>query len=646
MDLQKTTSMLRILYVEDNENDRVLVAAALHLENIHAEFIYATNEEQFRDGLQMPELNLILSDFTLPGFSGATALRIARELRPDVPFVYVSGTIGEEQAVESLKSGATDYALKDHMERLAAVIQRALRESQQIADRNQAEEALRASEERFRQIAENLEEVLWLTDPSKASMLYISPAYERIWGRSCQSLYDEPRSWLDAIVSEDRERVLESAHTEQVLGKYKEEYRIVRPNGEIRWISDRAFPIFDAAGRPYRVAGVATDITERKQLERQFIRAQRMETLGSLAGGVAHDLNNALAPVLMGIEVLRDKFQDADSRMMLDIVLTSAQRGADIVRQLLTFSRGFDGKHLVVPVRHLVREIEGILRQTFPKNIRIRIEVSKNVWGVIGDVTQMHQVLLNLSVNARDAMPQGGTLTITAANFLVDEHFASMRVDARPGPHVILSVVDTGTGIPPEIRGQIFDPFFTTKPIDKGTGLGLSTVRGIVKNHGGFIAVQSEVGVGSEFKIFLPAKEGPALNEQREEPADLPSGQGELILVVDDEEAIRTLTQRTLESFNYRVLTAGNGAEAMALCAREGKNIRLMLTDIAMPVMDGAALIAGVRSLFPKLKIIASSGLEQTSNGNNHGPSGADGYLQKPFTAERLLKTIREWVPV
>lgn len=473
-------------------------------------------------------------------------------------------------------------------------------------------------------------------------MLYVSPAYERIWGRSCQSLYDQPRSWLDAVHDEDRQRVLESSYTQQLLTKYNEEYRIVRPDGEIRWISDRAFPILNAGNKPYRVAGVATDITERKRLEAQFIRAQRMESLGSLAGGVAHDLNNALAPVLMGMEVLRDKFQDADSRTLLDIVLTSARRGADMVRQLLTFSRGFDGKHRVVPVKRLVREIEGILRQTFPKNIRIHAELEKDTWGIIGDVTQLHQVIVNLCVNARDAMPHGGTLTIKATNFLVDEHFAKMRLDARQGPHVVLSVTDSGTGIPPEIRGHIFDPFFTTKPLDKGTGLGLSTVTGIVKSHGGFISLQSEVGFGTEFKIFLPAKKAPVFHEPCQEQMDLPSGNGELILVVDDEEAIRTLTQRTLESFNYRVITAGNGAEGVARCAREGESIQLILTDIDMPVMDGAALISAVRSLFPKMKIITSSGLEQSSKGCDDQRFAADGYLQKPFTAERLLKTIRE----
>ena len=749
---------LHVLYLEDNPNDCELVAHALKADGLNCEFTLVVTGADFKSALEARAFDLIFSDFSIPGFCGTSALRLARETTPETPFVFVSGTIGEERAVEGMRSGATDYVLKNHLSRLGSVVRRAMRESQDrrerqkvkeqlqlfrslidrtndaieiidpetglildvneqacrahgytreeylsltlpelvpslaarpwdeiretlrasgsrlvesehrrkdgsvfpvevrvtyiqhdqeayilaiardITERNKAEAALQDSEERFRQIAENIEEVFWLTDLAKGAMLYVSPAYEKIWGRTRQSLYDDPRSWLVAIHPEDRDRVSEAARSRQAAGNYNEDYRIVRPDGELRWINDRAFPILDSSGNAYRIAGVASDITEKKKLEAQFLRAQRMESIGTLAGGIAHDLNNALAPVLMAGEMLRQKLPDADSQAMLEMILNGARRGAEMVRQVLTFSRGLSGKHVAVNAKHLIREIEGIMRQTFPKNIRIRTECAGDLWLALGDATQLHQVLLNLTVNARDAMPHGGNLTIKATNFMIDEHFASMSMDAKAGPHILLSVGDTGTGMPPEVRERIFDPFFTTKPLDKGTGLGLSTVRGIVKSHGGFISVYSEVGRGSEFRVFLPAQCRPSSEAVSTEHRELPLGKGELVLVVDDEEAIRVLTQRTLEAFNYKVLTASNGAEAMAVCAREGQKIELMITDIAMPIMDGTTLIMAARSLIPDLKIILASGLGDAPQKEANGKSS--GFIHKPFTAEDLLKTI------
>lgn len=509
-----------------------------------------------------------------------------------------------------------------------------------ITERKWAEQALRESERKFRQLAETIEEVFWITNPEKTKILYISPGYEKIWGRSVESVYNSPQSWIEAIHPEDRERVTQSALTRQISGGFDESYRIIRPDGEERWIRDRAFPLRDETG-VYRIVGIAEDITERKKLEAQFLRAQRMESIGTLAGGIAHDLNNVLAPILMATDVLRDKLTDKDSQDLIETVMNAAQRGAEMVRQVLTFSRGIEGKRVDIQFRHLVKEIANIIRQTVPKSIEVKTHVPEGLWTVQGDATQLHQVLMNLSVNARDAMPSGGKLTIEVSNLFVDANFARMNLDATPGPHIVLSVKDTGSGMSASVRERIFDPFFTTKGPDKGTGLGLSTVCGIVKSHGGFISVYSERGVGSEFKVFLPASGGQRQEAPQQQTCFKPHGKGELILVVDDEAAIRSTTKKALETAGYTTTLAENGAQAVALFSLRVDEIKLVLTDMAMPVMDGAAAIQALRTLAPKLKIVATSGFDARERSIENGGLNADYFLHKPFTAEDLLKTVR-----
>lgn len=513
----------------------------------------------------------------------------------------------------------------------------------ETTERKRAEKALYESEEKFRQLAENIEDLFWIASADLSRIIYASPAYEKIWGRPVQTLYQNPNDRSEAIVPEDRPKVLKAFHQlSNGAPSARVEYRIRAQDGSIRWILDRGFPIRNEKGEVYRQAGIATDLTEKKKLEQQFLRAQRMESVGTLAGGIAHDLNNALAPILMSIELFRNQFTDPDNLALLEMLSTSAQRGADMVKQLLTFSRGVEGQHARVQLKHLVSEIQRILRQTLPKSIQIRTWVAGDLWPLLGDVTQLHQVLLNLCVNARDAMPHGGDLTITAINVTLDEHFAIMSDEAKAGPYVVLSVADNGMGMPPEVRERIFDPFFTTKPLDKGTGLGLATVQGIVKSHGGFISVYTEVGEGTEFKIYLPARPTDAPATECEGAAGLPLGKGELILVVDDEEAIRALSKKTLEAFGYKVLCAADGAQAVALCAQNSGKIDLILSDLAMPIMDGAATIRAVRTLDPKMKIIAASGLDSAERGVQPEPCGANAFIHKPFTAEQILKALRQ----
>lgn len=384
------------------------------------------------------------------------------------------------------------------------------------------------------------------------------------------------------------------------------------------------------------------DLTERKKLENQFLRAQRMESIGTLAGGIAHDLNNVLAPITMALDLLKLKFTDHASQELIATLSSSAQRGADMVRQVLSFARGFEGRHMEVQIKHLIRDVEKIANETFFKNIQVRTIVPNDLWTVLGDPTQLHQVLLNLCLNGRDAMPTGGTLTLSAENIQLDSHYACLDNEAQPGAYVCLEVADTGTGIPPEIMEKIFDPFFTTKEVGKGTGLGLSTSQAIIKSHGGFLRLSSELGKGTTFKVYLPARAGTSSEMMAERAVEMPRGHGELILVVDDEASVREITRQTLEVFGYRVVLASDGAEAVALFARAGDEIELVLTDMMMPVMDGPATIQVLRKMNPYVKIIAASGIAANSQVAYAASLGVKHFLPKPFTAESLLKMMRQ----
>ena len=351
---------------------------------------------------------------------------------------------------------------------------------------------------------------------------------------------------------------------------------------ESRWTLVR-----DEAGRPKSILTVDTDITEKKLLEAQFFRAQRLESIGTLASGIAHDLNNILTPILAAAQLLPLKLKNLDDRsqLLLQLLEVNARRGADLVKQVLSFTRGVEGKRVILQMRHLIGEIERILRETLPKSIEVDVKASHDLWTVFGDSTQLHQVLMNLCVNARDAMPLGGTLTIAASNQWIDETDVRTNLEAKVGPYCVLSVADTGTGIATEILDRIFEPFFTTKELGSGTGLGLSTIVGIIKSHGGFITVSSQLSKGTEFKVFLPAvmiREAAPI-----ENPELHRGDGNLILVVDDEAPVRESLRITLEDYNYQVLTACNGVDAIEVYSQHQHRIQLVLIDLMMPLMDG-----------------------------------------------------------
>ncbi|HVU26620.1 MAG TPA: PAS domain-containing protein [Verrucomicrobiae bacterium] len=420
------------------------------------------------------------------------------------------------------------------------------------------------------------------------------------------------------------------------------EEKIVEPDGKTLWLLTTKIPWRDATGNIIGLVGIGRDITERKELEAQLLRAQRMESIGRLATGIAHDLNNILTPIMISTALLREKTAEKESLDILNAVEVSAKRGADIIKQVLWFGRGLEGQRIPVNPKHLFKDVARIAAETFNKSISIETNIAENVWPIPGDPTQLHQVLLNLCVNANDAMPFGGRLKLAAWNFMADKNFAGMHLEARPGPYAVLEVTDTGNGISREMRDRIFEPFFTTKEIGKGTGLGLSTVLSIVKSHGGFILLESEIGKGSSFWVYLPAQADSRSEKLEDRPAHFPRGQGETILVVDDEKVVRETAQATLETFGYKVVLANDGAMAMAAYAENQSRISVVLTDILMPVMNGEATIRALKHINPNVKIIAASGLKSDPAPDTIHELGVRHFIAKPFTASAILEKLRE----
>ncbi len=469
-------------------------------------------------------------------------------------------------------------------------------------------------------------------------ILFWNKGAERLYGWKAEEVLG--KNALDILYSKTALPHPEIQTSLAEEGSWQGELHKVTKEGKPIIVESRWTLVRDIHLKPKSILVVNTDITQKKQLEAQFLRTQRMESIGTLAGGIAHDLNNVFAPILMAIQLLQLKLTDPQCEKWLAILETSAQRGADLVKQVVSFARGVEGERTLIQVRHLIKEIQQIAIETFPKSIAIDIDVSEDLWTVSGDATQLHQVLMNLCVNARDAMPQGGTFKISGKNIFIDEHYAQINIDAKVGHYIALTVSDTGTGISAEILNRIFDPFFTTKEVGKGTGLGLSTVIGIIRSHCGFVNVYSELGQGTEFKVYLPALAETVT--QSVEDSELMIGEGELILVVDDEEPIRNITTNSLETHAYRVLTACDGIEAIALYAQHREEISTVIVDMMMPSMDGPTTIRMLQRINPDVKIIGVSGLVSSNKVNVATSAGIKAFLNKPYTAAELLKTIRK----
>lgn len=500
-----------------------------------------------------------------------------------------------------------------------------------ISWRKKAEQQLR----QLSRVVQQSPSTVVITD-TKGNIQYVNPKFTAITGyTSEEAIGQNPRILKSGEIPSEEYKVLWDTITSG--REWRGEFHNKKKNGEFFWESASICPITDESGAITHFLAVKEDVTERKLMEESLLRTQRMESIGSLAGGMAHDLNNILAPIMMSASLLRENHSPEFKEQLICSIEEATQRGASIVNQVLTFARGAKGERSVLSVQTLATQLGKFIKEAFPKSIAFSASFPEALWNVIGDPTQLHQVLLNLCVNARDAMPDGGTLALTAENCEVDAAHAYLNQEAKPGHYVKLIVTDSGLGIPKEAIGRIFDPFFTTKEPGKGTGLGLSTAIGIVRSHGGFVTVESAIGKGAIFCVFLPATTDATAIKEAVPQSVVPRGCGEMILIVDDEAEILNVLGAILKRNGWTVIPACDGAEALALYRKHATEIKAIMTDVVMPNMGGMGLIRAIRELDPKLPILVVSGYGNESCEEELETLGVTDYLKKPFSARQIL---------
>jgi PAS domain S-box-containing protein len=633
-----------VLHLEDSPRDAEVIHHKLEVAGVRCDIVLAHSKDSFEAALMRESFDLILSDYNLPGYDGTSAIERAHKHQPDTPVIVISGSIGEDEAVKCLRIGATDYLLKQRLDRLAPAVQRAIQEAEERRRRKEAEQALLQRERRLSSIYETVSDSLFYVDvepDGRYRFTSVNPAFVSTTGLD-----------YNQIVGKRVDEVIPEPSLTLTLEKYREairERRVVRweetveyPRGRLTGEVSIA-PVFDDAGTCTHLVGAGHDITERQRLEAQFRQAQKMESVGQLAGGIAHDFNNLLTVINGTAELAIEDLREGDPLLEdLQEIRRAGERAAALTRQLLAFSRKQILQPQVLDLNTVVAGMESMLRRLIGENIDLVVVPTVGLGRVKADPGQMEQVIANLAVNARDAMPQGGKLTVEMQGVDIDEQYAHQHgVVVKPGPYVMLAISDTGVGMDDVTRARIFEPFFTTKAPGKGTGLGLSTVYGIVKQSNGFIWAHSKVGHGTSFKVYLPQVAEVAAGK-RHSPTVAPGHGIETILLVEDVEGLRRLAKRMLESAGYTVLTAANGEEALLLLERYEQPLHLMVTDVVMPGMSGRTLAERFDATRPGMKVLYMSGYTDDVVVRHGVLDEGMPFLSKPFAVVELTRKVRE----
>ena len=631
-----STTELDILLIEDDEGDYLITQALLdRAQTIECSLDWVSTYEAGRDAVLTDDYDACLVDYRLGANTGLDLLEeVNAQGGVRAPIILLTGQGDLEVDLHAMEAGAADYLSKDQID--APLLERSLRYA---VERKEAEQRIREQA----QLLDKARDAI-LAHDMDGRIVYWNKSAERLTGWSRDEILGE-RTHSCLYDPDEEDKLRRCWETLMQEGEWTGELRMLTRDEEELIVESRWTLVRDESGAPDRVLVINTDITERKRLESQFLRSQRMESIGRLVGGIAHDLGNLLMPITLGVKVLRRRLEQADDKIeqVLNMIQKSAERGGNMVEQVLAFARGVEGERVSLQLDGIVEEIENITDETFPETIEVRTDVTDDLPRVVGDATQIQQVLMNLCVNARDAMPEGGTLSIEARPVELTEADAERNIDAEPGPYVCIHVRDTGTGMPEDVMDKIFEPFYSTKEEGEGTGLGLSTAYSIVQSHDGFIDVDSKEGEGTAFWVYLPVRtedeERPA--RPTEPSAAAPVGNGERVLVVDDEEFILETTREALRDVGYRVFTATGGEEALQTLEELDGAVDVVVTDLRMPDMDGFDLIRALRTRDPSLPIVAASGVADGRT-DEALDAGAQAFLAKPFTAETLQSALHE----
>ena len=628
-----STEVLDILLIEDDEDDYMITQALLSkAQSIDCDLDWAQSYDEGIEAIVSNTYDACLVDYRLGAQTGLDLLEeVNRRGGVPTPIILLTGQGDLEVDLHAMQAGAADYLSKDEID--APLLERSIRYA---VERKEAEQRIREQA----QLLDKARDAIMAYD-MEGRVVYWNKSAERLTGWSEDEMMGETaRERLYAAEQQDKLRSCYDTMMEE--GEWTGELDLQSKDGDELIVESRWTLVRNSAGEPKHVLVINTDITERKRLESQFLRSQRMETIGRLVGGIAHDLGNLLVPILLGVKVLTRRFgDDPKAERTLSMIQKSAERGSDMVEQVLAFARGVEGERVALQSGAIIEEVEKITGETFPERVTVETDVQDDLPQIVGDATQIQQVLMNLSVNARDAMPDGGTLSLRAYPTDVTDADAKRTIDAEPGRYVCIEVADTGTGIPDDVVDKIFEPFFSTKPEGEGTGLGLSTAYSIVKSHDGFIDVQSEQGEGTTFRVHLPIAEEESTRRSPRESAEPREGAGELVLVVDDEEFILDTARDTLDAVGYQTLTADGAEAALEIMKERGDEVDVVITDLRMPHINGFDLIRALRADHPDLPIVAASGLADGRT-DEAVEAGAQTFLAKPFTAEKLQSALQD----
>ena len=630
----------RILLVEDIPADAELIARELRRAGVGGRLQRVETRADYIRTLHEFAPDLIIADHSLPSFSASDALEMAQREGAGVPVIVVTGSLDEETAADYIKAGAADYIVKSHLERLGPAVLRALDLNRARAEQARAQEQLRQSEARYRTLVDGVRDVIFALAPD-GTIASLNPAFETITGFPRDEWLGRPFEQL--VHSDDLPLALELlSGVARGEPRPVNQFRIRTRKGDYRMGEFAATPQY-REGQLASILGIGRDVTERLSLEQQLRQAQKMEAVGRLAGGVAHDFNNILTAITGYADLLLEDLGTTDRRRD-DIaeIRKAAERAAGLTRQLLAFSRQQVMQVRVLDLNDVVADTQNMLGRLLGEDIALVTRLDPALGAVKADPGQLEQVIMNLAVNARDAMPGGGKLTIETANAELDDTYVREHFPARPGSYVMLAVSDTGTGMSDEVQSHLFEPFFTTKEKGKGTGLGLATVYGIVKQSGGYIWVYTEPGHGTTFKIYLPRVAG-APAQRASGPKASPVGAGtETVLLAEDEAAVRAVARHALERQGYTVLEASSSEAALDLAERHSGRIHLLLTDVIMPGMNGRALALRLSELRPDLRVVYMSGYTEEAITRHGVLEPGLTYVQKPFTPEGLARKVRE----